>query len=530
MEKLLSEIKDYILVNTVQEILKKNLLRFFNIIDENKFTLEELKDKFRNEEFNELRVDIEYFERNIDDIKNNFNKYLWVYDNLLEDEQSKKAYLYMMHAKVFMSSTDIEKAFTDEIIYFDKNVIGRLNNENYIDCGGYVGDTVLQFIKQCPNYSNVCVYEPLDNLISKCNDKLDYFIKEGSLILKKSAVYNEVKELHFSVQCGNGDSRVIDDGELIINASTLDTDIKEKITFIKMDIEGSEKNAIIGAKEHIKNYCPKMAICIYHLESDFWQIPKLIKSINENYIFKVRQHSQDSFSETVLYCLPKKNVENENNNVDEKVISKRCEEVLKNINLWSDDEKYNILAEMKVRKWYLSQLRSYKYDIQNKEKVICELRNWIGELEKSKDWLNNQWIAQKDVIENQSEYINKLLEDKSWIENQWVSEKMALENQKEYTNKLLQDKNWIENQWNLTNKALVEQKEYTNRILEDKDWIAKKYELLDKGYTNYIERCSNLEQEIELLKNNIKKVNYKFDRIKKDKLIWKIIKFRKYEI
>ena len=62
----------------------------------------------------------------------------------------------------------------------------------------------------------------------------------------------------------------------------------EKITFIKMDIEGAEKDAIKGAKNHIKNEKPKLLVSAYHIPEDIFAIPKLIDDIREDYKFYMR--------------------------------------------------------------------------------------------------------------------------------------------------------------------------------------------------------------------------------------------------
>lgn len=48
--------------------------------------------------------------------------------------------------------------------------------------------------------------------------------------------------------------------------------------FIKLDIEGAEKQALIGARQTIGQYRPKIAASIYHLEHDAERIPALIRS------------------------------------------------------------------------------------------------------------------------------------------------------------------------------------------------------------------------------------------------------------
>jgi len=76
-----------------------------------------------------------------------------------------------------------------------------------------------------------------------------------------------------------------------------------KVNTIKMDIEGSEIEAIKGAKETILRYCPKLQICVYHKMDDLWNIPLLIRSINPKYKFYLGHHSQNIF-DTLLYAIP----------------------------------------------------------------------------------------------------------------------------------------------------------------------------------------------------------------------------------
>ncbi|GBR76374.1 hypothetical protein NO2_0935 [Candidatus Termititenax persephonae] len=52
---------------------------------------------------------------------------------------------------------------------------------------------------------------------------------------------------------------------------------------LKMDIEGSELEALTGAAETIKRYRPELAICVYHRGNDLVEVPRYIKSLNPNY-------------------------------------------------------------------------------------------------------------------------------------------------------------------------------------------------------------------------------------------------------
>lgn len=187
--------------------------------------------------------------------------------------------------------------------YFDLDALkGTMNkDEIFIDGGCLDGASSIGFIDWCENrYRKVYAFEPdlknyqkcVEVLQEKCEDKFEV-IQQG--------MWKEESELHFT-SLGNGGSSLDEDGEDVIQVTSIDKAIHDKVSFIKMDIEGAEYNALLGAQETIKKYKPKLAICIYHKPEDMWEIPMLILKINPEYKFYVRHYSI-SKSETVLYAI-----------------------------------------------------------------------------------------------------------------------------------------------------------------------------------------------------------------------------------
>lgn len=86
-----------------------------------------------------------------------------------------------------------------------------------------------------------------------------------------------------------------------IEVVSLDSVIQEKVTFIKMDIEGSEIKALQGSRNLIQTYRPKLAISIYHKWEDLVDIPTYIHELVPEYKFYIR-HYFYSPAETVLYA------------------------------------------------------------------------------------------------------------------------------------------------------------------------------------------------------------------------------------
>lgn len=419
----MNALKKFLSEHDVEYILRENLKNFLNL--EGDYNLEELKKKYLKEEINELNRPIEYFEDSINDIKNNIDKYVFVYDNLLNEEMSKEVFVNMLYAKVFMSLKYVENAYNNESMYFDKKIWGELERETYIDCGGYNGDTALQFISSCIDYNKIFVYEPLKELNDLCRKNLSYFIDEGDLKVENLAIYKFKDELCFSKETGKGDSFINNDGELIVKATSLDEEINERITFIKMDIEGAEKDAILGAKKHIKNETPKMAICIYHLTDDYWKIPELINSINSNYNFIVRQHQIDGFSETVLYCIPEIKKKNEKVEIAPNMkCLRRYMEANQKLETYNKNH-YNIMTQLtKNRSWFLAQLRNYIRTVDNEKKYILELEEWNKQILGGKEFWEEQANGYKyraneseKLINNLQDKIQELEENIKMIEN-----------------------------------------------------------------------------------------------------------------
>jgi len=115
--------------------------------------------------------------------------------------------------------------------------------------------------------------------------------------------YNEV--IPFS---NNGfDGSYFGEGEIVIPVCSLDDVLTTNpVNFIKMDIEGYEKEALRGARELINNNKPCLAISLYHHPEDLWEIPLLIENIcPDTYTYNIFVHTLNTF-ESVIYAKPGK--------------------------------------------------------------------------------------------------------------------------------------------------------------------------------------------------------------------------------
>ena len=106
----------------------------------------------------------------------------------------------------------------------------------------------------------------------------------------------------FNITDNPAGSSIRENGEELINTISLDDVLNgKKVTFIKMDIEGAEYNALLGSEKTIKKWHPRMAISVYHKSEDILEIPALILNIESDYKFALRHYMSD-YRETILYA------------------------------------------------------------------------------------------------------------------------------------------------------------------------------------------------------------------------------------
>ena len=81
----------------------------------------------------------------------------------------------------------------------------------------------------------------------------------------------------------------------------------ENITFIKMDVEGAEKESLLGASKIIKKCMPKLAISVYHKSEDIYEILLMIRKFSEKYKIYLHRHNTYSYiTEIVCYAIKNK--------------------------------------------------------------------------------------------------------------------------------------------------------------------------------------------------------------------------------
>lgn len=188
--------------------------------------------------------------------------------------------------------------------YFPKDIPFSKGYKRFIDCGAYNGDTARDLFIHQNDVERLALFEPdeknfhvLSQYIQMINQ--DYTVCET--ILFPCGVYSKSSFFRFS-NLGNTNSLISQNGESTIQCVPIDAVLSGFApTFIKMDIEGSEYDALLGAEQTIRRYRPDLAISIYHYRHDLWRLPLLLDSWKLGYHFFLRSHNICDI-DTVLYA------------------------------------------------------------------------------------------------------------------------------------------------------------------------------------------------------------------------------------
>ncbi len=190
--------------------------------------------------------------------------------------------------------------------YFD--YFEAKENEVFVDCGCFDGST-------CYNFAGWCGHKGFDHIYSFEADPENYKkSKEVLSPLGKCDLYpygtaDVNKKVYFAAEAfetsciiskEEAERRNFEGVEEIETVALDDVLAGKRITFIKMDIEGAEYEALLGARKLIETNRPRMAISVYHKFEDFVTLADLVLKMHPDYRIAFRHYGFDEL-ETVMY-------------------------------------------------------------------------------------------------------------------------------------------------------------------------------------------------------------------------------------
>jgi FkbM family methyltransferase len=195
--------------------------------------------------------------------------------------------------------------------YFPSDLFAWSEDEWIFDGGAYDGDTVRALSAIHENrFSHLLAAEPdpanFEKLMATVAE-LPREIRER-VELRQVALGAESRTLHLDATgtASSATSTEASAGTIAVRAETIDALVAgRRPTFLKLDIEGFEIDALQGGRETIRRHGPVLAVCVYHRQDHLWKIPLMLRAWRDDYALFLRPHNEEGW-DLVCYAVPRK--------------------------------------------------------------------------------------------------------------------------------------------------------------------------------------------------------------------------------
>lgn len=218
---------------------------------------------------------------------------------MLADDMSRRVLDAVLGFRLTLDATVLSPIIEWDL-YGPANLLQYGEDEVYVDGGAYDGDSIRLFIDRVRGkFSRILAFEPDKNTFERL---VANFAAEKRVEPINAGLHRRKATLRFD-NAGTRGSILVGEGGVEVPVVGLDEVLGgDRVTYIKMNIEGAELEALKGAEQAIKRWAPKLAISAYHRPSDLWQLPDLVRRLRWDYKLYLRQHD-GGVIETVLYAV-----------------------------------------------------------------------------------------------------------------------------------------------------------------------------------------------------------------------------------
>jgi FkbM family methyltransferase len=217
---------------------------------------------------------------------------------------------------------------------FNRSFFEFSADEVFVDGGGFDGDSMENFVTATRGrFRHVYTFEPFPELADKCEQRrrrLDDVHAPGisrRISVIRKGLWSHTARLHFNPTLFAGDdaanaapvpqsAHIIEagitshmyspeteqQGGFDVDVVSIDEACDEPVSLIKLEIEGSELEALHGATRTISANRPKMALSAYHKAEDLLTLPRFVQRCDLGYKMSLRLHNATVPDALVCYC------------------------------------------------------------------------------------------------------------------------------------------------------------------------------------------------------------------------------------
>lgn len=224
--------------------------------------------------------------------------------DLWADDASRNEYVTQIRWRLHLDFDALPRPVQHEI-YFPADLVELSDAEVFVDCGAFDGDTIASFLRRSGGrFEKIFAFEADPGNYGRLGQYILTLPPElrSRITTYPFAVAEHGGKVRFSAT--GTEASFVGHGNLEVDCSSLDALLADSdVTWIKMDIEGSEPNGVAGARTLITERSPLLAVCVYHRQDHLWRVPLMVRALSDEYRYFLRPHLLESW-DLLCYAIP----------------------------------------------------------------------------------------------------------------------------------------------------------------------------------------------------------------------------------
>lgn len=223
-------------------------------------------------------------------------------ESLFADSESVRIYREITAYKLTGDISHLRACESDKSECY-KDILHAEDFKYFADLGAYNGDSIRELLPYAPDLQKVYAMEPDPRNFRKLNEYYSFLTSPSfELISCKCGAWSHEDTLCFD-KSGNRNSGLLENASSFcadinsrakkltaVNVRALDSLLDgARVDYIKYDVEGSEREALLGSQKTIKAHTPALLVSLYHRSEDMLTLPKLVKQIEPSYKLYLRR-------------------------------------------------------------------------------------------------------------------------------------------------------------------------------------------------------------------------------------------------
>ncbi|MGC1784916.1 MAG: FkbM family methyltransferase [Acidobacteriaceae bacterium] len=220
------------------------------------------------------------------------------------DDASRDEYLAQIRLRALGDPSGLSQPAAEESYFLD-GIFEARSDDVFVDCGAFDGDTIRSVIYEQRQFARIEAIEADSHSFARLAEYVATLEPQlhNKIRVHQCAIGSRQGPVRFE-DTGRVDSKISDVGQIVVDMVPLDVMFEWKsVSMIKMDIEGGEFDALLGAQQVTQRDRPILAICVYHCQEDIWRLPLLMQRLCPEYRMYLRAYRGDGI-QTVAYAVP----------------------------------------------------------------------------------------------------------------------------------------------------------------------------------------------------------------------------------